>query len=417
MRRSDRRISNLVLFLSLAGFLSFLSACGGGNNSNSNSNPPPPPSGNTEAISVNFGPAGNYVNGLFASVTVCDPGSSACQTIPNVLVDTGSEGLRVLSSALTLGNLPSVDVGGNPLQECVSFADGSYLWGPVVTADVQLAGETASSVPIQIISASPAVPAPSSCNSGGGTNSNTVAALGANGILGVGNFRHDCGTACTASSTAVPNVYFTCPNSSCSVTSADLTSQVQNPVWLLPSDNNGVLISLPSVPASGAVSASGSLIFGVGTQSDNMPGASQQLYTTDGSGNIQTTYAGTAYTSFIDSGSNAMYFLDHSTLGITECSDAAGFYCPSSTQSYTVTNTGQNGTSSSAMFNIANADTLFSANGGNDAALVDLGGDSGTSPSTDYFDFGIPFFYGRNVFVGINGTAGPGGITTPYWIY
>ena len=55
---------------------------------------------NVQSIAVNGGPSGNYANGLFTSVTVCVPGSSNCQNISGVLVDTGSFGLRLLSSAL-----------------------------------------------------------------------------------------------------------------------------------------------------------------------------------------------------------------------------------------------------------------------------------------------------------------------------
>jgi hypothetical protein len=45
-----------------------------------------------------------------------------------------------------------------------------------------------------------------------------------------------------------------------------------------------------------------------------------------------------------------------------------------------------------------NADTLFKT--GN-AAFNDLGGDGGTSPSTDDLDFGLPIFFGRSVYVGM----------------
>jgi hypothetical protein len=389
-----------------------LASCGGGGSSSSSA-PTPPPVNNTQAITVDFGPANNYINGLFTSVTICAPSSSNCQTIPNVLVDTGSVGLRLLSSAVTLSLPAETDSSGNDLQECMSFADGSYLWGPVAGADVELAGEQASSVPIQIVSASPSFPVPNSCTSGGGPDENTVASLGANGILGIGNFRHDCGTACTSTSTA-PALYYLCPNSVCQTASVALTGQVQNPVWLFPGDNNGVLISLPPVPATGSPSVSGSLIFGIGTQSDNALG-SAVIYTTNSSANFQTTYNGIAYSnSFIDSGSNALFFLDQTTLGIPDCSDNPGWYCPSSTQQYTATNTGLNGATGPVSFNIANADSLFSSS---NAAFNDLGGDSGTSPSTDYFDFGLPFFFGRNVFVGINGMAGPNGSVGPYWAY
>ena len=63
---------------------------------------------NSAPLFVNFGPNGNtgnpstdYYNGLFTTVTVCLPGTQDCQIIPDVLVDTGSVGLRVLNSALT----------------------------------------------------------------------------------------------------------------------------------------------------------------------------------------------------------------------------------------------------------------------------------------------------------------------------
>ena len=37
-----------------------------------------------------------YTNGLFANVTICVPGTTTCQTIDHLLVDTGSVGVRVL---------------------------------------------------------------------------------------------------------------------------------------------------------------------------------------------------------------------------------------------------------------------------------------------------------------------------------
>ncbi len=58
-------------------------------------------------------------------------------------VDTGSSGLRIVSSAgggefnLALPNEP--DSSGNPLDECLVFLDG-YVWGHVATADITLRG-------------------------------------------------------------------------------------------------------------------------------------------------------------------------------------------------------------------------------------------------------------------------------------
>lgn len=398
-------------FFALALGIVILAGCGGGGSSSINSIKQPV--NNTQAIQVNAGPANNFVNGLFTDVTICVPGSTTnCQTITNVEVDTGSEGLRLLSSQVTL-TLPAVTDGtSNALQECVSFADGSFVWGPVASADILMAGEKASSVSIQIISASPTLAVPSQCASGGGSDLNTVTALGANGILGVGNFRQDCGTGCTSASAQVQPFYFLCPNTVCQVATVPLLTQLQNPVWMFPQDNNGLLITLPSIPDTGATSVSGSMIFGVGTQADNALG-SAQIYTTDNKGNFQTTFNGISFSmSFIDSGSNGLFILDSTKLNIPDCTDRPGFYCPPSITSFTATNTGLNGTTAPVIFKIANADTLFASNNGQNAAFDDLGG-----PNPDTFDWGLPFFYGRPVFVGIEGQPAPSGVLGPYWAY
>jgi hypothetical protein len=57
---------------------------------------------NFQTIVVNAGPANTYFNGAFTTVTICVPGQSTCQTIDGVLIDTGSSGLRVLASSVTL---------------------------------------------------------------------------------------------------------------------------------------------------------------------------------------------------------------------------------------------------------------------------------------------------------------------------
>lgn len=419
MRLPRHLYAKLALYSLLAAAVLGLAGCGGSSSSSSSSSTPslpPAAANNTQPIEVNFGPANNYTNGLFTSVTICVPGTSNCQTIPDILVDSGSEGLRLLSSKVTL-TLPAVTDGGtNNLQECNVYGDGSYNWGGIFSADIKMAGETGSSVPIQIIDSSnpTTYPVPSACLSGGGSDENTVQSLGANGILGVGIYQQDCGANCA--NNAVSGQYYLCSNSSCSIAIVPVNTQVLNPVWTFAQDYNGVMISLPSIPDTGATTVSGSMIFGVGNQSDNALG-SAQVYAPQ-NGLIQTTYQNVSYISFIDSGSNALYFLDAGTLGIPDCSDNPGFYCPGSTQTYTVTNTGPgNGASGQVTFNIANADALFSSNNGLNAAFNNLGGDSGTSPSSDYVDFGLPFFFGRNVFIVIENMPGPNGTVGPYWAY
>jgi hypothetical protein len=364
---------------------------------------------NVAALTVNSGVAGiGYVNGGFVSVTVCVHGTTTCQTIDNVLVDTGSSGLRVLSSVLTLPLTPQDASSGNPVFECFPFVSG-YTWGPVETADIEIASEKASSAPIQIVGTSETVP--SGCLSFGIPSSNTVSTLGANGIIGVGLFAQDCGGACalaTGTNSQNPGLYYECPTSGCVEIAESTAQQVPNPVSLFATDNNGVIIELPAV-SGGEPSISGSLVFGIGTESNNsLSGAT--VYTADADGNFTTTYNGTPYTSsFIDSGSNGFFFLDSSVSGVPPtCSDNTSFYCPSSTTTITATNEGANQASGSVSFQVANADTLFSNSA--DYVYGDLGG---VFNSPLGFDFGLPFFFGQNVFTGLQSTTYANG----YWAY
>jgi Protein of unknown function (DUF3443) len=183
---------------------------------------------------------------------------------------------------------------------------------------------------------------------------------------------------------------------------------VQNPVALFSSDTNGVLISLPAIGAGGAATQDGSMIFGIGTRANNVLG-NTQVYTTDDLGNFTTVYNGNSYSnSFIDSGSNAIFFLSPGVSGIPECSSEPDFYCPANTLSLSAENVGANDASGMVSFNIANADQLFSTS---NAAFNNLGG-----PSRGVFDWGLPFFFGRNIFVAIEGQDTPAG-TGPYWAY
>src|SRR5207302_4179794 len=107
------------------------------------------PTSNVLPIAVNAVPTNNALNQPFVSVTICVPGTSNCQTIGGILIDTGSSGLRLLSSTVTLPLPQQNGAGGAPIVECVPFVDG-FTWGPVQTADVKLAGEQAAAIAIQI---------------------------------------------------------------------------------------------------------------------------------------------------------------------------------------------------------------------------------------------------------------------------
>jgi len=403
------------LYLSLAGAVATAGGCSGSTNGSSTGGGGS--TANVQAITVNTGPTAApplnspYINGPFTSVTVCTPGSTTtCQTIGGILVDTGSPGLRILSSALTISLPQQTASNGDPIVECLPFVDG-ITWGPVQTADMTIAGEQAKALPIQVIGSSNFPTIPNACTSFGAPEDD-LSTLGANGILGVGNFAQDCGGACTESGTSAsnPGWYYTCPAAGCEVTAQSLSSQVQNPIVLFPKDNNGVIIELPSVTGAEA-SVSGSMIFGIGTQTNNGLG-SATVYTIDpSSGNFTTVFNNVTYpdASFIDSGSNALYF-DSNTMNIPTCTDSTFWYCPTTTLSLSATNQAfGNGASGTVNFTVGNADSLTASE-----TVGVANGLAGPNPGT--FDWGLPFFYGRNVYTAIEGQNTPGGVG-PYWAY
>jgi hypothetical protein len=392
--------------------------------------------GDTAPLLVNFGlngntgnPNTNYYNGLFTSVTVCLPATTDCQIIPDILVDTGSVGLRVLNSALT--TIPATeletikDSAGNQVEECVQFPDTSYAWGPVLSAGVTISGESAATLPIQVIGDTTLpIPAASCLSLGPGPSLDTVAALGANGILGIGNAIQDCGLNCAAGQTFTGYPYYVCPKNVCQAAFVPVAQQVSNPVAFFAKDNNGVEIILPSIPATGAPSIpyvntdgtglipAGQLIFGVGTESNNALG-SVTLYTLDSNGNFpQVVYNGLTYTSggSVNSAVNALYLANPLTLGVQNCTDNP-YYCPSSTTPVSLTTYGANGTSGSVTVNVANADSLFANS--DLSAFNDLGQETISGLATDQFDLGLPFFFGRPVFIGIAGTTIPNNVSAP----
>src|ERR1017187_4741650 len=90
--------------------------------------------------------------------------------------------------------------------------------------------------------------------------------------LGVGTYQQDCGPGCVGT-TNPPAEYYVCPGGTCSPTGVGLAQQVTHPVWVLPQDNNGVLLQLPTIPSGGTTTVNGSLFIGIGTQANNALGS------------------------------------------------------------------------------------------------------------------------------------------------
>lgn len=414
-----------------------LSACGGGgssggsNNQGSNSvgwnatpdwtphgsgtdsgNSSLPATGdNTATITVDK--SMGSINMPKVSIKICVPGTQStpqCVTVDNMLVDTGSTGVRIAARAIpTLAPLLLTQVGAAddtsgsaPIVECMPFASG-YTWGSVKRADITIGSKTASNLPIQVYSDN-AYPVPDDCsNSGadiGGADFSNM-----NGIVGVDSFTSDSADALT---TAVPGLYYYCPSqNSCVSTRMLAGKQVRNPIASFATDNNGAIIRLPAVPAGGKTSVTGQLVFGIGTQQNNQVPSTATILAVDKYGSFTTQYKGRAFThSLIDSGTNAYAFPDD-----TIPTALGDWYTPAAPLSLSATMESTNGTGKplDVPFSIANPGGRSSAGY---YALSDAGSNF-SQHKNSMFLWGLPFFYGRDVYTAM-GNAKVGTQTGPF---
>ncbi len=428
--RSNRVLPLFILFLALG----LLPACsgggGGGDGGGGDSSSPSSSCSTPAAISLPNGSslapvAGNnvmtftvngstcsaafnavYPNKPCVSVTICDSLGGNCQSIDDILLDTGDNGLRIFRQVLNAGLLSALENGSNPY-ECVEYGDGSTVWGQVATASVTLAGEPSVQVPIQVIGSST-----SDAISGGGhacpSQLATVNHAGYNGSLGVGLFERDCGSTCDSS--PANGQYFTCNGVTCSGASVDIADQVANPVARLPLDNNGIIVQLPSVSSTGAPSVTGFVILGIGTRTNNGP-SGVTAYGANGLtqfGCFATTFNNVAYVGFLDTGSNGIFV----SFAGQPSRTPGGFYTPPCPLSLSATNTGASRAPNQGAvpFQIADATTLAATS---NRVFFNLGGPIPNSQ----FDWGLPFFLGRNVYIGIEDKVIPGLATGPFWAY
>lgn len=430
-----------------------LAACGGGGSSSSSrssSSSSSSSSGGSNAIalSVDSFNQNAALNSLYVTVMICAAGSTtSCVTLDHMTLDTGSLGLRVLGSSLfsasssvyaaispvsyTASNAVSTDHTAGILAECAQFG-GGYTWGSVRLVDLYFPNSNASirKLPIQVIG--DMGDAPSLCKSQAVTANTALTGataadangfwgdstdLGSNGLIGINLFTEDC-TACAQDAlTQDPTnaqlynqlSYTVCPtagtSTGCTVngTTVPLASQVANPLPLLAQDNNGYSIQMASIGTGGAPSVTGTLVLGIGTQSNNAlpsgvtqfsidpsytPGFVTTVYTP-----VNSTVASTNTTALFDSGSSAYYFADS---GIAPCTQQSftGLYCPASTLSLTARiESSGGGNARTAAFSVANAQTAL-----DDNTLSWAFNNVGGSAVDGDFIWGMPFFYGKTLY-------------------
>lgn len=354
-----------------------------------------------------------YLNEPVVSVKICSPGTSICKIVGRILLDTGSSGLRIFASQIKDISLNQVlTSSGQEVAKCTNYADGTAQWGPIKSAKLVLGGETIENVNIQIIDAAYSS-VPNSCV---GVENDPIAA-GYNGILGVGIRDYDCGAGC--STNANSNLYFSCGPTKCTSSAISLSGQVRNPIAVMNSnsnseginDSNGSALMLPSVPITGAFSASGYLIFGIGTRKNNSPVSDTKFFTTDDKGFMKTNYLGKTIPSFIDSGSNGLFFP-----ATTQNQTCSGWFCPQTPIKLSAINYPNSGSGffSSVSFDIINSQQVFISH---NHVYASLGAELST-----HFDWGLPFFLGKTVYTGIIGktmvwSVDGNSYTGPYYAY
>ena len=119
---------------------------------------------------------------------------------------------------------------------------------------------------------------------------------------------------------------------------------------------------------------------------------------------------------FIDSGSNENFFDDAT---IAHCGTTTPYYCPTSELTETAIEEGV--TASDALTGSAATVTFYVMDptqlSGSFAAFDNVASpfSSALNDNSD-FDFGLPFFYGRNVFTVIENMNTPGGVG-PYFAF
>jgi hypothetical protein len=343
-------------------------------------------------------PAPGFQNIPYTSVKVCVAGSTTnCRVVNGIVLDTGSVGLRLFASKLQGSGFSPLAVSGGGLGECFNFI-ASVAWGSVAQADIYMGGEVAKNTPIQIMDdLNRFSPIPSGCNPGGlpVLSSPSALAAGANGVLGIGDLPNDLNGDVT---------YYSCANNTCAILSTPGTF-VLNPVSNIHSDvsgagstdYNGVALSMNTVSSGGQAADYGNLALGIGPAANDTAGASVQVFLANSSGFMEAKLGNTTLPAYLDTGTNAYAF--NAIPAISQCSSNnpsnGPWYCPASTLLEQITNEGFNGSpkSTPAPFSVGNAQQLSQNGVWTEPEMA--------GPIASLFDWGMPFFYGRTVYIGV----------------
>lgn len=332
-------------------------------------------------------------NRMVVQVTVCAPGTQSCATIDDVMVDTGSTGLRLEASAVPswLRLPPVLGPDRKALAECLRFV-ADDAWGPLERADLRIGGLEASGLPIQIIDDAPAAQ-PASCPR---SEVNPTS----NGTLGIGSHLTDCPGECRQFESAP--FYFQCGGERCDPIEGLVAEayRLPNPVSFFDRHDNGVVFDLPDAAGEGLLESVGTLTFGVDTD-DNDRLDSAAIVKLDEQGRFTTLYAGAGYEdSYVDSGTETYIVPDNA---LPRCSGMPWAFCVAPTVTREAMMVGRDGTRSSMPFQVGDYRRIRLNGFGASAELA-----VASAPGSDAFVWGAPFFLGKRVAVVLEGRVVPG---------
>ncbi len=337
-------------------------------------------------------PHGGF-NRMVVSVTVCEPGTERCNTVDDVMVDTGSTGLRLEASAVPtwLRLPPSLGPGGKPLAECLRFVHDT-AWGSLHRADVRLGRMTARDLPLQVIDDQDGAQPPACPHSDVRPTSN--------GTLGVSQHLFDCQGTCEQRAEA-PGVFVRDGTGWSPIAgTVEPAYRLPNPVSYLPGHDNGIVIDLPSPPAGGAREVVGTLTFGVTGIADDSVGTAGILHL-DAAGRFTTVLGGRSYpASYIDSGTETYVLRDDD---LPRCRDMSWAYCVEPRRILDAEMVGSDGRMVPTRFGVGDYQGTRERHAGasNDIAEV-------AEPRSATFVWGAPFFLGRRIALVIEGKSIPG---------
>ena len=347
-------------------------------------------------------PHGGF-NRMVVSVTVCEPGTERCVTVDDVMVDTGSTGLRLEASAVpTWLRLPAFSgPNGKPLAECLRFVHDT-AWGPLQRADVRLGG---------LIARKHSLAGPSTTR-GAHRRRRAHAPMSvptSNETLGVGQHLFDCQGACQQR-TEAPGVFVWDGTEWSPVDGAvEPAYRLPNPVSYLPGHDNGIVIDLPSPPDEGAREVVGTLTFGV-VAGDKVDTAGHPAPRRGPAGS-RTMLAGRSYpTSYIDSGTETYVLYDAS---LPRCRDMPWAYCAEPRRTLRAEMVGTDGKGIPTTFNVGNYQTSRERHAGASDDVAEV-----ADQQADVVIWGAPFFLGRRISLVMDGSSVPGtpSLAGPFYV-